>query len=90
MGNRSSASTAVVAPVACMSLPAGTVVGIVLCVLQGIGTIDVGWFWATFPFWIAPACVLALGVLLVLIGIAVGLASGWRAGRRRRKSRPRD
>lgn len=47
----------------------GIAVGVVLCVLQGIGTIDIGWFWATFPFWIVPAFTLA-ACLVIFVGVA--------------------
>lgn len=47
----------------------GIITGIVLCVLQHSGTINIGWFWATFPFW-APA---ALEISLFLIAVAVAL-----------------
>jgi len=48
----------------------GAIVGIILCILQGVGTIDIGWFWATFPLWIVPAFDLAL---VILIFIVVGI-----------------
>ena len=45
----------------------GIITGTVLCILQGCGVIDIGWFWATFPFWIP----LALDAAVVLIAIFV-------------------
>lgn len=45
----------------------GIIVGTVLCILQGIGTIDIGWFWATFPFWIAPVASLGLAIISACI-----------------------
>lgn len=53
----------------------GIITGIVLCILQGVGTIDIGWFWATFPFWIVPAVDIALCLLiLVVVGIVALIA----------------
>lgn len=49
----------------------GILTGIILCILQGVGTIDIGWFWATFPFWIVPAVSIALTVLIVIIVMIV-------------------
>ena len=53
--------------------PTSIATGIVLTVLQATGTIDIGWFWATFPFWIVPAVALALGVLAILLALLLGL-----------------
>lgn len=47
----------------------GIITGIVLCVLQGVGTINIGWFWATFPFWIVPAVELAIIIVLAIVAI---------------------
>lgn len=44
----------------------GVLTGIVLSVLKGTGVINIGWFWATFPFWIVPALWFVF-VLLILI-----------------------
>lgn len=56
----------------------GIIVGIILCILQGTGVINIGWFWATFPFWICPAIGLALGLIaVVIILIAVVVAALW-------------
>ena len=43
----------------------GIITGIVLCILKGVGVINISWFWATFPFWIVPAASLAF---LILVG----------------------
>lgn len=51
---------------------AGIITGIVLCILQGTGNINIGWFWATFPFWIVPA----IDVAIVLIVFVVALMTG--------------
>ena len=48
----------------------GIVVGIVLSILQGLGTIDIGWFWATFAFWICPATELAI-FLILFLGVVI-------------------
>lgn len=59
-----------------LSLPLetiGIITGIVLCILQGVGTISIGWFWATFPFWIVLAVDLALIVVVFVIAFIVGL-----------------
>ena len=45
----------------------GTIVGITLCILEGVGTIDIGWFWATFPFWCVLAAWLALTIIVTTI-----------------------
>lgn len=48
----------------------GIITGIVLCILQACSVINIGWFWATFPFWIVPAAGLALFLLvLIILGI---------------------
>lgn len=50
----------------------GIIVGIILCILQGVGTIDIGWFWAIFPFWIVLAVDLALCLIVLFIaGIVI-------------------
>lgn len=51
----------------------GIITGIVLCILKGCGTLDITWFWATFPFWIVPASTLALLIIGVLVGVIVGV-----------------
>lgn len=45
----------------------GIVIGVILTILQGVGAIDIGWFWATFAFWIVPAVALFLVIILLLI-----------------------
>lgn len=45
----------------------GIITGIVLCILQGIGTINIGWFWATFPFWIPFAVDFVIFLIIVII-----------------------
>lgn len=48
----------------------GVVVGTVLCILQGTGVIDIGWFWATFPFWIliaVDAVIITIVLLIIFI-----------------------
>lgn len=49
----------------------GIITGIVLCVLQGTGTINIGWFWATFPFWIAPAATITIIVAIFILTVTV-------------------
>ena len=56
----------------------GIIVGIILCVLQGVGTINIGWFWATFPFWIVPAVSLALLLICAVIALVMYLVSDGR------------
>ena len=51
----------------------GVITGIVLCVLQGVGVFDIGWFWATFPFWIAPAAYVAIVIVILIVAVIVGL-----------------
>ena len=51
----------------------GIMTGIVLCILQGVGVINIGWFWCIFPFWILIASYLALLVIVILIAIIIGL-----------------
>ena len=51
----------------------GIITGIVLCILQGLGVIDIGWFWCIFPFWILIASYLALLVIVIIIAVIVGL-----------------
>lgn len=53
----------------------GVIVGIILCVLQGVGAINIGWFWATFPLWICPAVSLAFLLICVVIVLIVYLVS---------------
>lgn len=63
----------------CLSLSTiGIITGIVLCILQGVGTINVGWFWATFPFWIVPAVYIALLFIVVIVAVIVGLIQNHR------------
>lgn len=45
----------------------GIITGIVLCILQGVNVIDIGWFWATFPFWI----VIAVDVVIIILTLFV-------------------
>lgn len=59
----------------------GIITGIVLCILQGVGTINIGWFWATFPFWIWLAVDLAITLIVLLIVGIVALIAHHR-GRR--------
>lgn len=49
------------------------IVGIILSILQGLGTIDIGWFWATFPFWIMFAVEAVLNLILVIICVFIFL-----------------
>lgn len=49
------------------------IVGIILSILQGTGTIDIGWFWATFPFWIMFAVEFGLGLILAIIFVLITL-----------------
>lgn len=50
----------------------GIVTGIILCILQAIGKINIGWFWATFPFWIPIAADIAiLIIILIITGIII-------------------
>ena len=52
----------------------GIIVGTTLSILQGIGTIDIGWFWATFPFWVVPAIHMFVFLMsLAVAAIAYGL-----------------
>lgn len=44
----------------------GIITGIVLSILQGVHVIDIGWFWATFPFWILPAVDICLAIILFI------------------------
>lgn len=53
----------------------GILTGIVLSILQGVGTINIGWFWATFPFWIIPAIELAIFVVALIVTLIVGLVN---------------
>ena len=53
----------------------GILTGIVLSILQGVGTIKIGWFWATFPFWIIPAIELAIFVVALIVILIVGLVN---------------
>lgn len=54
----------------------GIIVGIVLCILQGVGTINIGWFWATFPFWIVPATELSIVLIVILVSLIVAIFVG--------------
>ena len=54
----------------------GIIVGIVLCILQGVGTINIGWFWATFPFWIVPAAELSIVLIVILVSLIVAIFVG--------------
>lgn len=54
----------------------GIVLGIVLCILQGVGTIDIGWFWATFPFWAPLALEIAILILVIIIAVLIGAIKG--------------
>ncbi len=47
------------------------ITGTVLCILQGVGAIDIGWFWATFPFWAVPAATIAILFILFVIAVVV-------------------
>ena len=49
----------------------GIIVGIILCILQGTGTINIGWFWATFPFWIVLAVDVAIVILILIVALIV-------------------
>lgn len=54
----------------------GIILGIVLCILQGVGTIDIGWFWATFPFWAPLALDIAILILVIIIAVLIGAIKG--------------
>lgn len=54
----------------------GLITGIVLCILQGVEAVDIGWFWATFPFWAPIAFDISLLVLLIIGSIIVGTIKG--------------
>lgn len=41
----------------------GMMVGLVLCILQGANAVNIGWFWATFPFWVWAPIDISLLVL---------------------------
>ncbi len=47
----------------------GAILGAVFSVLQASGVINIGWFWATFPFWIVPA----LGVVFWIIAFIASI-----------------
>lgn len=48
----------------------GIITGIVLCILQACNVLNIGWFWATFPFWIVPAVWIAIFLLAwIILGI---------------------
>ena len=48
----------------------GIITGIVLCILQACNVLNIGWFWATFPFWIVPAFWVAIFLLAwIILGI---------------------
>ena len=49
------------------------IVGIILSILQGVDTIDIGWFWATFPFWIMFAVEFVLSLILIIIFVFISL-----------------
>ena len=66
----------------------GIVVGIVLCILQGVGVINIGWFWATFPFWICPAVGVSLFLLILIIAWTVVLIIKCVEGVKGLKKRP--
>lgn len=47
----------------------GVLTGIVLSVLQATNVINIGWFWATFPFWIVPALwFVFITIVLIVVG----------------------
>jgi len=48
----------------------GIITGIVLSVLQAVRTINIGWFWATFPFW-APIALQITVFFLAFIGLVI-------------------
>lgn len=50
----------------------GVITGIVLTVLEVTGVINIGIFWATFPFWIVPAASLALFIIFTVIALIIG------------------
>lgn len=53
----------------------GIITGIVLCILNGVGVIDIGWFWATFPFWIGAVVELAIfGIFMLCVAISILIA----------------
>lgn len=43
------------------------IVGIILCICQAVGVVDIGWFWATFPFWIVFAIDAVIILLIIII-----------------------
>lgn len=45
----------------------GAITGVVLCILQLAGVIDIGWFWATFPLWIGYAIFITFFVITWLV-----------------------
>jgi len=49
----------------------GIITGIVLCILQATGAINIGWFWATFPFWVIPATTITFIMVLFIIAVTV-------------------
>ena len=49
----------------------GIIVGIILCILQGVGTINIGWFWASFAFWIVPAVYLSIVAIIVFVSVLI-------------------
>jgi len=51
----------------------GIILGIVLCILQGIGTIDIGWFWATFPFWAPIAFDIVILIIIVIVSFFIAI-----------------
>lgn len=54
----------------------GVILGAILSVLEGLEIIHIGWFWATFPFWIVPAVSLGFSILAILFGILIALLGG--------------
>lgn len=42
------------------------IIGTIFCILEGVGAINLGWFWATFPYWFwLPAIILVLLIAFV-------------------------
>ena len=55
-----------------VTLPAlGVVVGIIMSCLEALGVTQVGWFWATFPFWAPWAGSLAFALLFCMASFGV-------------------
>ena len=58
-------------PLLILDTLSGILVGTILSILQGVGVINIGWFWATFPFWIVPAVwELFIIIVLTIVGIS--------------------